>query len=111
MSWSCRFLMRPTSSRPNSILQPTLRGSQYNAEAPAAASGPSKLPSRNAQGRQGDYSSDPLKTKSRLEAGGTKARKGSRSELRLRESGGKPPHSKKKPAGSRRYEMALRHER
>src|SRR5713101_239102 len=43
MSWSCRFLMRPTGSRPSSILQPTLRGWQYNAEAPAAASGPSQL--------------------------------------------------------------------
>src|SRR2546427_10712729 len=32
--------MRPTSSRPNRILQPTLRGSQYNAEARPVASGP-----------------------------------------------------------------------
>src|SRR2546426_4970187 len=32
--------MRPTSSRPSSILQPTLQGSQYNAEARPVASGP-----------------------------------------------------------------------
>src|SRR6266567_9253865 len=31
--------MRPIRSRPSSILQPTLRGSQYDAEAQSAASG------------------------------------------------------------------------